>query len=241
MAANPVPRHTGKLRSFAECLIQGLRIHEEALGVRQNTAAAIGEALAAAALADFGVGRALAARSGTYKVLSSADDAGLATLRNCKLWLTKHFGPRWNSSWEAAGFPDRSTAVPRTMDPRYTLLASLELYFTANPALDRPAVDASAALCKAAWTALREARFAANQSESALTSALRTRRAAMKSESALTSALRTRRAAMKALRSRCRGLIVELWVLMKRDDPRWADFGLNIPATREKKDTAPAA
>ncbi len=221
MAANPVPRHTGKLRSFAERLIQGLSIHEEALGVKQNTAAAIGEALAAAALANFGVGRALATRSGTYKVLSSADDTGLATLRNCKLWLAKHFGPRWNSSWEAAGFPDRSTAVPRTMDPRYTLLASLELYFTANPALDRPAVDASATLCKAAWTALREARFAANQSESALTTALR-----------------TRRAAMKALRSRCRGLIVEIWVLMKRDDPRWLDFGLKIPTSRAAKPDA---
>jgi hypothetical protein len=49
-------------------------------------------------------------------------------------------------------------------------------------------------------------------------------------EAAVTDAFRVSRAADAALRKRVRGLILELGMLMERDDSRWLSFGLNIPA-----------
>jgi hypothetical protein len=49
-------------------------------------------------------------------------------------------------------------------------------------------------------------------------------------ESRQTVALSNRDAAVGVLRKRVRGLIDELTILLPNDDPRWEDFGLNIPA-----------
>lgn len=217
MAANPCPRHAGKLRSFADRLIDGLHLHEEAIGIKRNTEAAMREIVATAAQAELQAGQALTTRAAAYKALDAADVAGRATLRDCKLRLAQKIGQRWSAPWEATGFPDRSTAVPRTMDPRYVLLGSLKLYFTATPAHESAEHGATAAQCEAAWKVIHDARLAANLAESAMTTAFR-----------------ARRAAIKALRKRCRSLVVELWVLLPSDDPRYPSFGLKIPASRTK-------
>lgn len=219
MAANPCPRDTGRLRSFADQLLEGLLLHEEAIGIRQNNAAAMRAAIAATAGAEAQAGHALSARAKAYATLEAADDVGRAKLRDCKLRLAMKLGERWNAAWEATGFPDRSTAVPRTMDPRYVLLASLRQYFGRSPEHESAEMGATAAQCDAAWAVLHDARLAARLAETSVTAAIR-----------------ARRAAFKTLRRRCRGLIVELWSLIPRDDPRWKSFGLKIPASRVKKD-----
>jgi hypothetical protein len=215
MAANPCPRHTGKLRSFADHLLEGAHLHGEDIDLKQNDEAAMREAIATAAQAELEAGQALTHRAATYQTLDAADVAGRATLSDCKLRLAQKMGQRWSAAWEATGFPERSTAVPRTMDPRYVLLGSLKLYFTSRPEHESADHSATAAQCEAAWKVIHDARLAVNLAESAVTKAIR-----------------ARRAAVKALRKRCRGLVVELWVLLPRDDARYQSFGLKIPASR---------
>lgn len=213
MPANITPRNSSILRALADGLIRGCQQYEGEIGIKQNTAEVLGVALNEAVAAEMEAGRCLKARSDAYAEVAAADKAGLGVLTGCKLNLVRFHGARWNSGWEAAGFPDRSTAVPRTMDPRYVLLSSLALYFAEHPQQQCADMDATAALCAEAQERLRAARHAA-----------------ARSESALTSAFRRRRAAFLALRKRVRGLKCELWALMEGDDPRWLAFGLNIPA-----------
>lgn len=56
------------------------------------------------------------------------------------------------------------------------------------------------------------------------------RQAVNVAESGLTTAKKTLADTLRTLRKRVRGLIVELGTLMADDDPRWEEFGLNIPA-----------
>lgn len=213
MPANPTPRNIHTLRALAHDLAQGCAEHEATLGIKQNTAAVVRAALAASESARMERARSLAARAAAYAALADADAAGLRVLTHCKLRLAHFYGLRWNSGWEAAAFPDRSTAVPRTMDPRFVLLGMLALYFEKHPEHESEEAEATRARCAAAHEAVRAAH-----------------RAVAQSERAVTEALRAERAANAALRKRVRGLIRELWILMARDDSRWLSFGLNIPA-----------
>lgn len=212
MPANITPRNPSTLRALTDSLIRGCELHEDTIGIRQNTAAALRMALHETSQANYDVGHCLQRRAEAYAELEAADRAGLRTLTDCKLTLAYHFSARWSPGWEPTGFPDRSTAVPRTMDPRYVLLSRLADYFTAHPEMQMASNGATAALCAAAHERIRAARHEAAQTESALTTAYR-----------------RRRAANDALRKRVRGLKCELWGLIEGDDPRWLAFGLNIP------------
>jgi hypothetical protein len=224
MAANPCPRNAGDLRAFADRLADGCRMHEDAIGIKQNTRAALHSAKDAAGAAEHQAGRAVADRSTAFAALWGADDAARRKLLDCRMRLVKFLGARWHAGWEPTGFPDRSTAVPRTMDPRYFLLGSLRRYFEQRPEHESAEMGATAALCESARLALHEARVAARQAECVVTGANR-----------------ARRAALEALRKRCRGLVVELWSLLDRADPRWRDFGLKVPASPPKNVAAATA
>ena len=213
MASNPTPDNNGVLRALADRLADGCHQHEVALGIKQNTEAAIRADMGALDTAITQTGTKKGLVSTAYDTLQAADVAGTTRIGDCKLRLQKVLGQKWSAAWEATGFPGHTTAVPNTQDERFTLLNDLKNYFTLNPTHESAEMDATAALCLAAWTALSNAR-----------------QAVANAESALTAALNTRTAAETALRSRVRGLIGELGQLLADDDPRWEDFGLNLPA-----------
>jgi hypothetical protein len=214
MASNPTPENPDVLRALADRLADGDHQHEVALGVKLNVEAAIRADIAAVSNAETDVGVKKLALSDAYAALQVADDAGFATLTDCKLRLAQKYGQRWSPSWEPTGFPDQSTAVPTTMGPRFTLLDALKNYFTLKPADESVDMGATAAVCLARWTAISDANHVVANAESAQTTAFA-----------------TRTAAIDALRKRVRGLIRELGQLMSETDPRWEDFGLNIPAS----------
>jgi hypothetical protein len=213
MSSNPTPDNNDILRALADRLADGCHQHEAAIGIKQYTEASIRAAIAGLAQAELQVGLKKQDVSDAYAALQAADEAGEEVLKNCKLRLAAKIGQRWNPAWEPTGFPGQSTAVPTTVDPRFTLLDSLKNYFTAVPANESEEMGATAAACDEAWTALSDAR-----------------QAVANAESAQTTAFATRTAAEALLRKRVRGLINELGDLISEDDPRWEDFGLNIPA-----------
>jgi hypothetical protein len=221
MASNPTPDNDDIALALAEDLADGCHQLEVTLNIKQNTEAVMRAAIDTAAAARLAYPAAVQARQQATANHAAADEAGKVTIANCRLRLVKLFGTVYSAQWASAGFPNQSTAVPDNMDQRFTLLNSLRLYFTANPASESADMEATAALCAAAHTALSNARQALNNAETAATTALQTRKDAMKS-------LR---------RNRIRGLIDELGTLMPEDDARYETFGLNVPANP----TAPGA
>ena len=213
MSSNATPDNNDILRALADRIADGCHTHEGPIGIKQNTEAVIRAAITGLAQSELQVGLKKSALSDAFAALAVADAAGETVLTNCKLRLAQKLGQRWSAAWEPTGFPGQSTAVPTTMDPRFTLLDSLKDYFTAVPANESVDMGATAAICLAAWTTLSNAR-----------------QVVANSESAQTTAFANRTTAEGALRKRVRGLINELEGLISDDDARWEDFGLNIPA-----------
>ena len=213
MSSNATPDNNDILRALADRIADGCHTHEGPIGIKQNTEAVIRAAITGLAQSELQVGLKKSALSDAFAALATEDAAGLKVLTDCKLRLAQKLGQRWSPAWEPTGFPGQSTAVPMTMDERFTLLDSLKDYFTAVPANESVDMGATAAICLAAWTALSNAR-----------------QAVANAESAQTTAFANRTTAEGALRKRVRGLINELEGLISDDDARWEDFGLNIPA-----------
>jgi hypothetical protein len=136
--------------------------------------------------------------------------------------LEPFLGAEPSAAWEPAGFPADSLAIPATQAERQALLGKLRDYFTANPARENAPLVITAAQANSLFTALSDARSAANQGN---TNAVEKKT--------------LRDAAVTALRKRMRGLIDELEQLLADEDARWYAFGLNppgAPATPEVPD-----
>ncbi len=213
MASNPTPHNPDVLRALADRMADGCATYEGAIGILQNTEAAMRAAITALSTTETQLGFKKTELSAANAALEAADEAGITCINNCKLRLKQLLGERWSTAWEPTGFPDQSTKLPTTQDKRFTLLDALKNYFTTMPASESADMGATAALCTAAWTAMSDAR----QGVADATDAQAT-------------ALGARDDAVRALRKRVRGLISELETLIADDDTRWEAFGLNIPA-----------
>lgn len=213
MASNPTPDDDAIALALTEDLADGCDALEVTLGIKQNTEAVMRAALAAGSAARLAYPVAVQVVRDRTEDLRVTDEAGKTVITNCQLRLSKLFGKSYTSQWGTAGFPNQSVAVPGTQDGRFTLLNALRLYFTANPASESVDMEATAAICLTAHTAISNARQALN--------------AAVTAE---TDALSARKAAMKSLRKRIRGLIDEIGTLIAEDDARYETFGLNVPA-----------
>ncbi len=213
MASNPTPADDGVLSALAEDIADGCHLHEVVIEIKQNTETVIRAAIAGVGSAKLGLGSSVNALGTLFDNLQAADAAGESTLKDCRLRLVKVLGSQYNAGWGEAGFPNQSTAIPSNQAQRFTLLAALRNYFTANPTAESVDMEATAAICNTAHTNVSNARQAVNTGEQAVTDA--------KAAEA---------AAVKTLRKRVRGLIDELGQLIADDDSRYEAFGLNIPA-----------
>ncbi|MEZ5387708.1 MAG: hypothetical protein R3F13_19540 [Prosthecobacter sp.] len=213
MASNPTPDNPDVLRALADRMADGCATYEGAIGILQNTEAAMRAAIAALSTTETQLGFKKLELSTANAALEAADEGNITCINNCKLRLKQLLGERWSTAWEPTGFPDNSTKLPTTQDKRFTLLDALKNYFTTMPASESADMGATAALCTAAWTAMSDAR-----------------QGVADAADAQTTALAARDDAVRALRKRVRGLISELETLIADDDPRWEAFGLNIPA-----------
>jgi len=197
---------------MADQLADGCHRYEAEIGLKQNTEAAMRAAISAATTArmDFAAARTETRRKAAAG--KQASRAAAATLASCRLRLAKLMGHRWNNGWVATGFPNQSTTVPRDQDRRLTLLSALAVYFTAHPAMASVDMDATAAACTAAHTALSDARQELGEARTVQEQKFR-----------------VRRAAEQHLTKRIRSLISELGLLIGPADGRWEAFGLKMP------------
>jgi len=214
--ANSLPGSQPRLLTLSADAADGLRDLETIVGVKQNTEASVRAAIAELVRTEGDFTAARAAKADANTALRIADSNARALIGSVRSVLAKRFGQRWNEQWVQTGFPNQSTAVPLTQDERLTLCEKLKDFFTRHPDYEVAAMDATAALAGQRSKALKDARAAAGRANFDAGTKLA-----------------ARDAAATALRNSLGGLVEELGRLLAADDPRWHQFGLNMPSDPE--------
>jgi hypothetical protein len=221
MASNHIPIAIDDLFTLCEDMADGCRVHETAIGLKQNKEADVRADLVAAIGAQSNFKSAQAVKVALSTAVTVADSNAKAYIGSARRLLINYLGNGWSAAWEATGFPNHSTAVPATQSERQTLLQSLKTYFTANPAQANAPINVTAAQANTLFTSLSDARNAA---------------AAGNTDCGNKKNLRDD--AIMTLRKRMIGLINELGQLLDANDPTWLAFGLNLPGATNLPDPA---
>ncbi len=209
---NPLPQTLDPLLTLAEDMADGLHTHEVAVGVKQNLEATVRAAITATNTAEANYAAAKATKKTLTTAVTIADSNGKAFIGTARSVLEPTLGTQPGTEWEPVGYPDNSLALPTTQAERQALLGKMKDYFTANPARENAPLVITAAQAGILFTALSDARSAANEGNTNVVDKKN-----------------LRDAAVTALRKRMRGLIGELETLLEDDDARWYAFGLNPP------------
>ena len=233
MANNQIPIPYDPLIELMEDAADGAATHGVAVGLKQNTEAAIRADLVALIGQPAGPGGAppavpgLKSRLNTAKTTKSSLTAALRTSSSngralamtCLGSLKPVLGQQWNSDWNAAGFTDGSLAVPANPMVK---LQQLRAYYAANPAREVPNINGiacTAAACETGAQAISTAQSASNQSNTDAGTA----QASLE-------------AGLAAARRRLTGLREELTQLLAADDERWYAFGFDRPTDSSTPD-----
>lgn len=212
MASNPTPDPLNEHIASGEDLCDGLSQHAAAIGIKQNTFAAVRADLDALIAAQAALATADGAQPAAYAALRSADSNGKGFLARAIKVLSISLGDAWSDAWLATGLPDNKVGIPSTQDGRFAAVGGLKACFTADPAKENAALNITAAIADTLYQAISDARTAVGN---ALT---------------LSKNKRILRDTMKdAFRARYRATVTELEQLLSDDDARWYDFGLSRP------------
>jgi hypothetical protein len=215
---NKIPKAFDDLFSLAEKSADGLHSLGATLGIMHNTETIVRADLDSARTTNNLYQAAKTARLAATDTQDAADKNATAFLTTARDVLKQTLGSRYSQAWNEVGFISGSLAVPATLDERLALLKSMELYFLANAAQEvAPLIthQKAATLYDALSTAI-----------SALNAAWSEQREKKDA----------RDAASEALRARLRKLYRELMQFLSDTDPRWLEFGFNVPADSEIPD-----
>lgn len=219
MASNEIPTTYTDVVALAEDAADGAATHGAAIGLKQNTEAAIRGDLTALIAAEGTVAQKRAAKAAASSTHKTADSNGKAFIARFILMEKPRLGASWGPLWQEAGFTAGSISNPNTLDARFILLGKLAAFLTAHPEYHvtdaaRPDLDLTAATAQAAYTAVSAARTGANDANVANGNALADRD--------------TKLAAMRARLIGLRGELAQL--PLPDDSPLWYAFGFNRPA-----------
>jgi hypothetical protein len=207
------------LFTLANQAAAGLHSLATTIGITQNTEAKVRADLAAARAASEAHDAALAVRlAATASQASVAEDAQ-SFLYTARDEFKRNLGRHYSQNWNEVGFKNHSLALPGKLDARLELIKSIENYLVAHPNMESQASNVTHDFASDLYDSL-----------SASMSALATAWASQRAKSA------SRAVAVQALRVRLRALINELAGLLSSSDPRWLDFGFNVPADNSTPD-----
>ncbi len=136
-----------------------------------------------------------------------------AWLGDARAVLTTFFGRRWNTQWAQAGYINPTTATPTTIKDRLKLGGRLAMFFTANPSYEAATLNVTGAVGTARTNAV-----------------VATQQAVGIAAKVLDQSKTARGAAAGVLTTQMRMLVRILEGLLAANDPRWKDFGLNMPS-----------
>ncbi|MES2438449.1 MAG: fibronectin type III domain-containing protein [Verrucomicrobiota bacterium] len=219
MASNEIPTTYTSVVALGEDAADGAQIHGVAIGLKQNTEAAIRADLTALITAETTVGQKKLAKATASATHKTADSNGKAFIARFIQLEKSRLGADWGPLWQEAGFTAGSISNPTTLDDRFILLNKLMQFLKLHPEYNvtdasRPDLDLTEASALAAYTAVSAARTGIND-------------ASVENGDALA----TRDTRLSAMRARLTGLRGELAQLPLPDDsPLWYAFGFNRPA-----------
>lgn len=215
MAANPIPKRFGELMELSAENIAGATALGASIPIVINTAALIAADRSSALTAQNAYETVLAGFRNLRATVATAhaDAREFATVT--RDWLENFLGRRWNQQWRGVGFDNNDLVIPANEASLVTLVERMALYLSAHTEQENAALNVTAARAGTLYSALTQARVNIN--------AQCNQCGALKA---------TRDAAVQTLGRRIRGLCNELLQRIGRNDPRWREFGLNVPAAR---------
>jgi len=176
-----------------------------------NTAAFIGTDLSAAQVAQLDYKTVRGGLSELSEALRTQRGLAYDFCFTARDILRVYCGREWGEAWLVAGF-EEGQAVPRSYAELRELLVALNNYFSLNPTHENEAVGITAALASTRLVALQSAHEVINA-----------RWASIEAK------VQLRDARVAALRRRLSGLGKELSQRLGDLDPRWLEFGFNLP------------
>ena len=212
MAANAIPINSAQFIGLGSKMHNGLVLYAADLGIKQITADDFQTDLAAFIDADNQYNLARSATQSVSDAHQTQLDGLSGFLQKTRNVLAAAFGPRWSTIWAQAGFIDNSTQVPGRNQERIGLALSLAGFFGAHPNYE----VASMGVTKQQAEFWRGNVLTAQQAYAAAQVTQKQKNDA-------------RDTAYETLASDMRTVIKTLSELLDPMDPRWLQFGLNMP------------
>ena len=215
MASNNLPTNSAQLIGLAQKMHHGIVKLGTVIPVTMVSAGQLQTDLDAFIAVDTGFNAARSTRLAVSEVFQAEMESVYEWLLGVSNTLASRFGSRWSTAWAQAGFINRSTGVPSKMEERLGLVLSLVRFFTRNPGFEVPTMNQTAAF----GTILQADALGKQQVVTVADVALDT------AGEDWTKAYETLTAAMRAL-------IKNLEGKLSKNDPRWLEFGLNLPGAK---------
>ncbi len=214
MADNAIPQTSKELITLGGDMTAGLTKLGTTLKITQLTPAELATVLAGFIAAE---GTYIALRGGRnaiYATFHGAEDALTKWLAAVQNVLRTHFGARYSQDWALAGFTNNTTALPTRIADRLALAQLAVQFLTSHPEYQVATLEVTPARGTALYSTANNAYAAAGENDVQL-----------KQQDEARS---TARAALVGLMTK---LIAFLRGTLNKEDPRWLEFGLQIPAT----------
>lgn len=215
MAINRIPSGLADLLHLASACKSGAASIGPAIPLVLNTSGAIGSDRASLVQLQFAYRNSMSNLPALRQALKNARADGRSFATKARDWLEYSLGTSYSLAWSAVGFDNNSLEIPKDAAGLETLLERMYLYFQSNAAQENPdpKVNVTAARAQTFCLALGSAVGNLNSKK---------QECGTKKSS--------RNAAKTTLRKRLRGLVNELAQALADNDPRWREFGLNLPA-----------
>jgi hypothetical protein len=195
-------------------MVQGMEELSVPLGLTLISTAQMQTNLSAFITQDGAFNAARSAQQTASDAWATAQAAIYAWLLGVSNTLATHFGTRWNTQWAQAGFINNTTAIPAKIEDRLGLTLALVNFFTAQPTYEVATLNQTAAY----GTTLRTTAVNAQAAVTAATVTINNIGALWQT-------------AYDTLVKGMRSLIMNLTDKLSDSDPRWLNFGLQMPST----------
>jgi hypothetical protein len=221
MPHNALPNSLPALLSLAEEIADGLDLHQEAYGIKQNTSDTVRDAIGAVRGVQREFTQLRAKKTVLTKATTDADRDAKTFIAGARDALKRQIGTQWSAAWTEVGFATPSLAVPETTDGRMEIVSRIGEYLTAHPERAVAQLQITAVAAAALHKRLSDTRAELNAHLEKITE----RKAA-------------RDATVEQLRVRLRGTIAELTQVFAEapSDAVWYAFGLTPPGALETPD-----
>ena len=209
----------GPLTNMGTNIIGGLTQLEEVLGIVHVPKLKLETDLLALITGNTAYQNSRLLMSNCRETLRAATKDGREFIIVTRDMFKPRFGSQPSIDWLQLGFQPDSLAAPDLPADMKPVLRAIKTYLAANPTLELPVLQITAARAQTLLDALNAAEVAMNIQDSTLGN-LRD----------------AREAALNTLEGTIRSFIAELGVKLGPLDSRWKAFGLNIPDAEETPD-----